>query len=198
MIVKALEATKGNVEDKPAFLAAMRKVEVDAPRGKVKLDDDNNPIQTVYVLRLWRNRCRYRPSGQFTTWLFTIARHLAIDDRRSRRPDLEAELAADSLDSPEPSDGPVGRQERFADIEQALAALPPGQREVVLLSRLAGLEANEIAVVTGSTPGRDPRRAPPGPEADTSLARTLTRAVRPDGIGLLSPRLVHRVRGERV
>jgi branched-chain amino acid transport system substrate-binding protein len=54
MIVKALDAVRGNAEDKPAFLAAMKKVEIDAPRGPVHLDDYNNPVQTVYVLRTER------------------------------------------------------------------------------------------------------------------------------------------------
>ncbi len=54
MIVKALEATRGNAEDKPALLGAMKKVEVDAPRGKVRLDDYNNPVHSVYVLKVER------------------------------------------------------------------------------------------------------------------------------------------------
>ena len=51
MISQALDATKGNVENQEAFLAALRKVEVDAPRGKMKLDAYNNPIHPVYVLK---------------------------------------------------------------------------------------------------------------------------------------------------
>ena len=52
MIAQALDAIKGNVENQEAFLAALRKVEVDAPRGKVKLDAYNNPIHPVYVLKV--------------------------------------------------------------------------------------------------------------------------------------------------
>ena len=44
-------------------------------------------------------------------------------------------------------------QELAARLEQALDRLPPGQREVLLLARLGGLDAAEIAAVTGSTPG---------------------------------------------
>ncbi len=54
MIARALDAVKGNVENQEAFLAALRKVEVDAPRGKVKLDAYNNPIHPVYVLKTER------------------------------------------------------------------------------------------------------------------------------------------------
>ena len=104
-------------------------------------------------LRLWRSRETYRPSGQFAPWLFTIARHLATDDRRSRRPGLEVDDAAELLASRESSDRPVETLERLSDIDRVLAVLSSGQREIVLLSRLGGLDANEIAVVVGSTPG---------------------------------------------
>jgi branched-chain amino acid transport system substrate-binding protein len=52
MIVKALDAVKGRIENQEAFLAALRKVEVDAPRGKVRLDAFQNPIHTIYVFRV--------------------------------------------------------------------------------------------------------------------------------------------------
>ena len=48
----AIEAIKGNVEDKDAFLKAMRTVTVKAPRGAVKLDAYDNPIENVYVTRV--------------------------------------------------------------------------------------------------------------------------------------------------
>ena len=54
MVAQALDAIKGNVENQEAFLAALKKVEVDAPRGKVKLDAYNNPVHPVYVLKAER------------------------------------------------------------------------------------------------------------------------------------------------
>jgi hypothetical protein len=51
-LLNDLAAGKGNVENQEAFLAALRKVEIDAPRGKVKLDAHNNPIHPVYVLKV--------------------------------------------------------------------------------------------------------------------------------------------------
>lgn len=52
VIAQALEAVKGNIEDQEAFLAALRKVEVNAPRGKVRFDPFQNVIHTVHVLRV--------------------------------------------------------------------------------------------------------------------------------------------------
>jgi RNA polymerase sigma-70 factor (ECF subfamily) len=44
-------------------------------------------------------------------------------------------------------------RDEFARLERALEQLPPAQREVVLLARVVGAGADEIAKVTGSTPG---------------------------------------------
>ncbi len=76
MIAKALEATKGDIENLPAFMAALKKVEVNGPRGKVKLDAFQNPIQTTYLLRTERKNgmlqntpiASYPNIGQFWTW----------------------------------------------------------------------------------------------------------------------------------
>ncbi len=52
MIAKALDAAKGNVENREVFLTALRTVEVDAPRGRVKLDAFQNPIDTSYIRKV--------------------------------------------------------------------------------------------------------------------------------------------------
>ena len=52
-IVEGIKAVNGNVEDRDAFLAALRKVELkDSPRGPFKLDQDNNPIQNAYIRKV--------------------------------------------------------------------------------------------------------------------------------------------------
>jgi branched-chain amino acid transport system substrate-binding protein len=48
----AIDSIKGNVEDRSAFLKAMRSVSVKAPRGPLKLDAYDNPVQNVYVSRI--------------------------------------------------------------------------------------------------------------------------------------------------
>jgi len=76
MIAKALEAVKGNIENQEAFLAALRRVEVDAPRGKVKLDAFQNPIHTIYILKVEKRGgvlqnipiASYPNTSQFWKW----------------------------------------------------------------------------------------------------------------------------------
>jgi branched-chain amino acid transport system substrate-binding protein len=53
VILKALEATGGNIENRAAFVAAMRKVTLpDAPRGPLRFDAYGAPIQNVYIRRV--------------------------------------------------------------------------------------------------------------------------------------------------
>ncbi|HSX82332.1 MAG TPA: ABC transporter substrate-binding protein, partial [Candidatus Saccharimonadia bacterium] len=52
-INEAAKAIDGNVENNEAFLAALRKVEIpDAPRGPIKLDAYDNPIQNIYIRKV--------------------------------------------------------------------------------------------------------------------------------------------------
>ncbi|PYM19807.1 MAG: ABC transporter substrate-binding protein [Candidatus Rokuibacteriota bacterium] len=56
-IHEAVKAVGGKVEDREAFLAALRKVEIpDAVRGPLKLDAYGNPIQTIYIRKVERNK----------------------------------------------------------------------------------------------------------------------------------------------
>ena len=56
-INEAVKSLNGNVEDREALIAALRKVEIaDAVRGPVKLDPSGNPIQNVYIRRVERNK----------------------------------------------------------------------------------------------------------------------------------------------
>ncbi len=76
MIAKALEAARGDVENREAFLAALRKVEIDAPRGRVKLDAFQNPVDTSYIRKVEKKDgvlqntviASYASTTQFWRW----------------------------------------------------------------------------------------------------------------------------------
>jgi branched-chain amino acid transport system substrate-binding protein len=50
----AIDKIGGKVEDRDAFLKAMRAIEIKAPRGPLKLDEYDNPIQNVYISEVRR------------------------------------------------------------------------------------------------------------------------------------------------
>jgi branched-chain amino acid transport system substrate-binding protein len=55
MLEQALKTVHGNIEDKTAFMDALRHVHLtDDPRGDVKLDAYGNPIMNVYIRKVER------------------------------------------------------------------------------------------------------------------------------------------------
>jgi RNA polymerase sigma-70 factor (ECF subfamily) len=105
-------------------------------------------------LRVYRARVAYEPSGQFRAWLFTIARRLVVDHYRREKIEWEQEPEAlAALAAPDTVEGRAEAREFLAGTERALRQLPPAQRELILLSRVAGMDTDEIARVNGSTPG---------------------------------------------
>ena len=112
-------------------------------------------LQDVF-LRVYLHRETYHPTATFRTWLFTIARNLAFDRLRQAWVTWESHNEDRVLAIPDPSPNPERRVdaiERLKQLEDALRQLSPGQREVLLLSRYAGLSYVEIAQVVGSSPG---------------------------------------------
>jgi branched-chain amino acid transport system substrate-binding protein len=66
-IVEAIRAINGKVEDREAFLAALKKVELkDFPRGPVVIDKWGNPIQNIYVRKVERVGGKLQNSVIFT------------------------------------------------------------------------------------------------------------------------------------
>ena len=102
----------------------------------------------------------FRGDAKFSTWLYAIARNLAIDHRRKMKFRGHAPLDAtqprtgqsigERLGNPGPSTEQlaIGGLIR-ARIGDAVEELPEEQREVFLLRQLQGLAFNEIAEVVG-------------------------------------------------
>ena len=88
-----------------------------------------------------------RSRGDARTWLFGIARNAALDELRRLR-SRPIPTGADELARLGGSQSPDGDADRIA-LQQALAALPTRDRELVALKFWAGLNNREIAAVTG-------------------------------------------------
>jgi RNA polymerase sigma-70 factor (ECF subfamily) len=111
-------------------------------------------------LRVVRAATGWEERARFSTWLYGIARNLAIDESRRA-----AFRRTEPLDRSAPGDDPLLARvpsedpppDRAAEaallrprLEAALASLPAEQREVFLLREQAGLPFREIAAVTGT------------------------------------------------
>lgn len=88
----------------------------------------------------------------FRCWLFTIARRRVVDLRRARaRRNTNPTGLTELLDQADTTDAFMAVEDREA--LAWLATLPPAQAEVVLLRVVGGLDASEVAAVTGRKPG---------------------------------------------
>jgi RNA polymerase sigma-70 factor, ECF subfamily len=112
-------------------------------------------------LQVFKSAHRYEVSAKFTTWLFTIARNLCLNEirRRSRHPaDSLDETFADNDEQPirqpeelknlSPPDSLL-QDELEQKIEAALAELPEKQRTAILMCRGDEFSYEDIAEVLG-------------------------------------------------
>lgn len=114
-------------------------------------------------LRVVQKAGEFKHEARFSTWIYTIARNLCIDQHRKLGHRRHA-----SLDQPKPGDDQRPLVEAVADphprssvertavggevassIIAAVESLPDEQREVFLLRELANLPFRDIAEVTG-------------------------------------------------
>src|SRR3954469_7044801 len=107
-------------------------------------------------LRVYRSRGTYEPTAKFTTWLFRIATHLALNSLRDRKHDrLQDRLDDDSGEMPvrQLSDKrPTVEQAmvyeaRMEESRRAIAMLPAKQRAAVLMHKYQEMEYSHIAAV---------------------------------------------------
>ena len=118
--------------------------------------ESEDVAQNVF-LQVYKSRARYQRTAKFSTWLFTIARNLCLNElrRRSRHPAESIEEAhAEQQDQPRQQfedksqmapPEKLLQSELVKKIEEALAELPENQRTAILLCRQEDLSYEEIA-----------------------------------------------------
>ncbi len=122
-------------------------------RTRTRSDDDAGELTAIAFERALRAIPRYRPSGAgFLAWLIRIARNAAVDShRRTTAAPLDVD-ASDQRTTAGPEEQVLAGEARSALI-QAVAGLPPIQREAIALRYAAGLTAREIGALIGRTDG---------------------------------------------
>ncbi len=100
----------------------------------------------------------FRGASSVSTWLYTIARSFCIKKRRRSKfapageRSLDSDAGVDASQFADPAKTPdealAGQQVEMA-LEQAIGALEPRYREVLLLRDVEGLTAAEVAEVLG-------------------------------------------------
>ena len=110
-------------------------------------------VQDTFV-RAFASLESFRGESSLRTWLFTIARRLLLDRRRSERRRGEQVQVQDSDVTTEfdPLDSVVA-DETERRMREAVERLTPTQKEVFILRVSEGLSYREIADAVGSTEG---------------------------------------------
>ncbi len=112
-------------------------------------------------LRVYRSRSSYEPTARFTTWLFRIATHLALNwlrDGKHERSHQRLDAARDSeqeggMPAREVSDRKPSVEQRMVyqtrlqEVRDAIALLPEKQRAAVLMHKYEEMEYSQIANV---------------------------------------------------
>jgi RNA polymerase sigma-70 factor (ECF subfamily) len=109
-------------------------------------------------LRVYRSRSSYEPTAKFTTWLFRIATHLALnwlrDERhergQERLDDGSADLPARQVIDRRPSvEQELVYLVKAQEVRDAISTLPEKQRAAVLMHKYEEMEYTQIAKVLG-------------------------------------------------
>jgi RNA polymerase sigma-70 factor (ECF subfamily) len=122
-------------------------------------ESESEDLAQNVFLQVYKSRQRYQPTAKFSTWLFTIARNLCLNEirRRSRHPaesieenhgendDLPQRQYEDKKNSL-PAEN-VLQGELATKIEEAIAQLPETQRTAILLCRQDDLSYEQIAEI---------------------------------------------------
>jgi RNA polymerase sigma-70 factor (ECF subfamily) len=112
-------------------------------------------------LRLIKGADNYEKQAKFTTWMYTIARNLCVDQARRgkhrKAASLDAPIGEDEgatlldmvSDGTPGAEGKTIQRELALRMKKAIESLPEEQREIFLLREVSDLQFNEIAQVVG-------------------------------------------------
>jgi RNA polymerase sigma-70 factor (ECF subfamily) len=103
-------------------------------------------------IRAWEKLDTFRGDANFSTWMHRVAANVVLSYRRSAARRRERIHAEEDLSYHEEPDDRTDRGPGV-DLEEAIAKLPDGAREIFVLFDIEGYRHDEIAEMTGLATG---------------------------------------------
>lgn len=155
----AASAICRTVPDSPMDALAECRPQVESLVARVlrraKEDPDVQDCTNEALRRAFERRDQLRPGAELRPWVLGVARHVALDALRSEyrhrarsapSETREGEDLLRHLPSREPSpEALLGEKQDLRSLDAALRALPPGQKDALVLLHVDGLGYREIA-----------------------------------------------------
>jgi RNA polymerase sigma-70 factor (ECF subfamily) len=108
---------------------------------------DADEVAQEAFLRIWSHAKNWQPDRvRFTTWLFRIARNLAIDRHRKHRETNDEHLEQIVDDAPDTGHA-IDADRRRKMMQNAIAHLPERQRTALVLCHFDGMSNPDAAAV---------------------------------------------------
>lgn len=123
---------------------------------KLVLDhEDTSDVLQNTLLKAWQGLDNFRGDSKLSTWLYTIAHHEALTFLTKRQAELDM-----TIDDPDGYVMDTQEADTYFDgddaqrlLLEAIASLPPKQREVFNMRYYDELPYEEIALITGTSVG---------------------------------------------
>jgi RNA polymerase sigma-70 factor (ECF subfamily) len=131
-------------------------------RGFCRDPHDAEEVMQEVLIALARGLDRFRGDASVTTWAYKVARNACSRQRRRRADEPDSVLSLETAGNEDGGPMQVAdtrndpsreaeRSELSAALGEAIAGLPPSQRDVLVLRDVEGLKASEVGEVLGIT-----------------------------------------------
>ena len=151
-------AANGNEEAFGNLVSMYEKLVYNTVRSKISSPEDALDISQEVFIKIWRYIGRYRGDCRFSTWVYKICRNTCLDFlRRSQhyvteRMPVFTDRDGDETEAELPDESAASSPERTFEknddirmVREAIDALSPEQREVILLRDIEGYTYDEIS-----------------------------------------------------
>ena len=147
-------------------------------RAFARTEADADDLAQEALVKVYKSLRSFRFQASFKTWLYSVVRHVFIDNTRGRSGQARAReeaLPEEHAQLPSPADTPhesLARTQERERLWRALRELPPDFRTCVVLFDVEGYAYEEVAAIEGVPVGTVKSRL--------SRGRTLLRALLAD------------------